>query len=430
MIPHMDLPSLIASATGVLAGGIVIAFRWELGLYLVAILMPYEGILGNGGNISGMKIVVAVILIAAMVRLPFDRVLGKRLTELLYSPLVSCLAVFVAWSFLSVLWASFPADAVGSSVTFVGDFLLLMLVAMLDVPGIVRVWRLFVWSAAISVPVAVALALAGLVGGPGGRLTLAGLNADAYSPTLLIAAWVCLVGLQFRSRTIKPLLIVVLLAGALMTQTRTGLVAFVIGGVLAFVFAAGPARRLIFRRFTGLALAACMATIVVAALAPSYAKQSLERLGTAVRVEEPHSLTGRKSLWAGALRMWESSPLTGVGSGNYVQLSADYSSYAAKVLRARGHREPAHNMYLAVLSELGLPGAALFFTVLVFILWRLRALSVSVPFASGLLAAYCVYLVAGFALNWSYIKLPYLIAGSVLALQASMPKLEVEGQKN
>lgn len=428
-MPGLDLPIFMAIAIGALTGVLVIVARWEVGVYIIAALFPYEGMLGGGGNLSGIKVVVTIVLLSTVIRLPFDDTAGRRVVQIFRDPVVVCFSGFVAWSFLSVTWASFPGEAVGRSVTFFGDLVLLALIALLDISGTVRAWRLFVWSAALSVPVAVVLTLTGVIGGAGGRLTLAGLNADAYSPILLIAAWACLVALQFKSRVIKPLLVVVLLAGALMTQTRTGLVAFVVGGAIAVAIAPRQARSYVFRRFAAMALVGCIAAAGVAAVAPSYARQSIARLGTAVDVEGPSALTGRKSLWLGALRMWQSDPLLGAGAGNYAQLSLRYSSYAAQLWQRRAEHSAAHNMYLSTLAELGLPGAALFVAVLVLVLFRLRKLAETMPFASGLLVAYCVYLTAGLALNWSYLKLFYFLAGTALALQASMPKLETEGRR-
>lgn len=425
-VPYLSAPALTASAVGVAAGAAVLAARWQLGLYLVAMLLPYAGMLGSGGDFSGVKLVVGVVLVATLIRLPINRDISRRAAGVLRDPLTVCMAALVAWSLLSALWAQFPGNALNESVTLLGDMVLFVLVALLRAPETVKLWRLYVWSAAFSVPVAVLLAVTGILSTPDGRLTLAGVNADAYSPLLLLAAWVCLAGLRFRIRLAKPVLVTTLLAGAVLTQTRTGLVAFAGGGLLALILAPRRARTLILRGAAALVLAAFLAGIAVFATAPSYAKRSLERYGTVAKVEARHSMSGRKSLWAGALRMWESAPVGGVGSGNYAQLSAKYSSYGKLVWSKRHHREAAHNMYLATLAELGLPGMAIFVSILLIVLVRVRRLASMLPFASGLLAAYCVYLIAGFALNWSYIKVPYVLAGSVMAIFLDLFRVDGE----
>ena len=416
----------VGAGVAVLAAAAVILTRWQTGLYLVAAVLPYEGMLGSGGFFSGIKFLMATVLLATALRLPFDTTLGRTLGRTLKSPLVLVFGAFVMWSLFSVLWAPFRPAAVSRATTFAGDLVLLILAGLLA-PGEVRtLWRVFVWSAVISVPVAGLLAVTGVVQlTHDGRFTLGGLNPDVYAPLLLIALWIALVGLRFRPALLKLPLALILLAGAFLTQTRTGLVASVLGGILALCIAPWVAKGYILRWGAMLAVVGLAAVAAVFLLAPGYVGHGLERFETIASLRQTHDMSGRTSLWLGAIQVWRQHLLMGVGVGNYAELSAQYSAYAARWLQVHHVAQAAHNMYLGVLSELGLIGFFLFAWMLVLgLLAAVRAARTEI-LGGGLLCGLCVYVVAGAALNFSYVKLPYLMFGSLLALNV-FPRLRVD----
>lgn len=71
------------------------------------------------------------------------------------------------------------------------------------------------------------------------------------------------------------------------------------------------------------------------------------------------SLTVRNNLNTAAISMWKQSPLVGVGLGNFVVELPKQSIH-----RQGNFLQPAHNIYLLVLSETGVVGAVLFLWVL------------------------------------------------------------------
>jgi putative inorganic carbon (hco3(-)) transporter len=82
------------------------------------------------------------------------------------------------------------------------------------------------------------------------------------------------------------------------------------------------------------------------------------------RVTTLGSGTGRTDLWTVAERMISDKPVTGVGAGNFRTSSIHYLLVEPGLIRRDDfiveRPQVAHNMYLNVAAELGLPGVLLF----------------------------------------------------------------------
>ena len=106
--------------------------------------------------------------------------------------------------------------------------------------------------------------------------------------------------------------------------------------------------------------------------------QFVERQKTIQNYEEDGSASSRLELWKGGLNLIKDHPL-GVGGGGYDALSP---VYAAEVVEAYGNERTAHNTYVLVASEWGLPGLLVFLAFLVSTireLHRLRKISPTTP---------------------------------------------------
>jgi probable O-glycosylation ligase (exosortase A-associated) len=106
--------------------------------------------------------------------------------------------------------------------------------------------------------------------------------------------------------------------------------------------------------------------------------QFIERQKTIQNYEEDGSASSRIELWKGGLNLIKDHPL-GVGGGGYDALSP---VYAAEIVEAYGNERTAHNTYVLVASEWGLPGLVLFLTFLITTiheLHRLRKISPVTP---------------------------------------------------
>lgn len=141
------------------------------------------------------------------------------------------------------------------------------------------------------------------------------------------------------------------LGGMLMSASRSGLLGFMAGLGMLFLFRASAKWKL--------AVATGMAAIVVAALAIPEVRQLAvsnpitERLATTtVDVRE----TDRLKLWEVAWNNFRGAPLFGVGyeNGSYVNRSL------------AGTASEAHNTYLSIASELGIGGITTFLIALLY----------------------------------------------------------------
>jgi O-antigen ligase len=143
--------------------------------------------------------------------------------------------------------------------------------------------------------------------------------------------------------------IVVVLAVALfLTQSRGGLFALAVVGVVT-PFLAGPVR---------LRAVAVMLTIV--AIGIGY--YSLVAPPAAIQHVTSFSAgggTGRTDLWRVAIEMWRDHPFAGIGTGNFTIVEPRYAVRTINLQRVDlvvDNPKVAHNTYLHVLTELGIVG--------------------------------------------------------------------------
>ncbi len=139
-----------------------------------------------------------------------------------------------------------------------------------------------------------------------------------------------------------------------LTDSRGGFLA------LAIVFAA----LVLMSRQKLLALSA--APIVVAAFLLLIPERYLERIRS-IKDHDDASSRGRLVAWENALRMIGDRPVTGVGYRNFVFVYHFYTVDKSE------QRRVAHNSYLQVAAESGLPAFFVFMAIIAYTLYRLRA---------------------------------------------------------
>jgi O-antigen ligase len=274
--------------------------------------------------------------------------------------LVAVLAVFLAWSGLSAIWAEDPAAAFRSTVRFALNATLIPIVfwAVRDRRHVLWVVAAFIVGAQLSV-------LWGMshhqvtVGRPGqvGRLSGATVEANALA-TLLIVCTVFAGALVLALRR-APLARALAAAAALAamaaffaTFSRAGIVA------LAAVIVAGIVYGGRWRSaFVALAL-------VVGIVGFVYVNEPTS--GAAGRLSSQNS-SGRVDIWNVGLRMVNANPVGGVGSGNFTTAEPHYLLAPGSIGRPELIIDTplvAHNIYLHVLAEMGVVGLSLFLGVL------------------------------------------------------------------
>ena len=347
-------PSLgVAAALGVTFATAVIA-DVTVGLFLFTLLSFLEVVNAGSGAVSFIKL-AGLILFLSWFAAQATRSRGEARSLLASSPVTTMAVVgFVSWSAISVAWAESSGTAVGSTSRFLLDALLFPIVF-----GAIRRREHFQWIVAAFVIGGVMSAVIGLLQSGGARL--AGGIGDPDSEAALLAAALMLdVGLIAtlpRGSALKSLAVLgalIMGLGLLDTGSRGGFVALAAALVAAVLFG-GRWRR----RAAGLMLVAAILTpVYLLELAPSVAVQHLSS----------SSSTGRTDLWKVGLKMWEANPIVGVGSGNFEVASIHYVQDAGDITRADlivDVPHVAHNTYLEIIDELGVPGLLMFLTIVI-----------------------------------------------------------------
>jgi O-antigen ligase len=316
-------------------------------LFTVLMFFPLAGVAKAAGLLLALSWVAAVAL-------------GRARPALLaHRPAITgALALFVAWTALSTVWARRPDLASGAVFTLVLSSALFPIVFTA-----VRAPRHARWVCAAFVAGALMSALIGLATASGsepgdeGRLAAPGINSNQLGGYLAVAAILavalaCDRELPAPRRTACAGAAVLCLPLLLLTGSRGALLGLAVA-LVAAPFAAPAGRR---GGAAGLAVAAVLFGVVCfVTIAPGPVVQRIAHADT--------SGSGRTDIWRMGVRMVAAQPFTGVGAGNFSVATVDYLLRPGATKRAVyivDEPKVAHNIYLEVLAELGLPGLALF----------------------------------------------------------------------
>jgi O-antigen ligase len=343
----------VAAALGLTFAGAVLA-NVTVGVVMFTLLSFLEVVNAGSGAVSFIKLAGLIVFLSWFAAQTTRSRSGGASRSLLASSPVLCAGVvaFVTWSGMSVAWAVRSGTAFSSTYRFLLDVLLFPIVF-----GAVRRREHLVWVMGAFVAGAVISAMIGLLQSGGARLA-GGIGDFDGEAALLVAALTLDVGLiaalprGSAARSLAFLGAVVMGVALLDTGSRGGVVALATVLVAAVLFGG---------RWRGRAavvalLVAVLVPFYVVALAPSGAVQHLNS----------GSSTGRTDLWRVGLKMWEANPVAGVGSGNFASAAIDYVETSGPLSRADiivDVPHVAHNTYLEILDELGVPGLLAFLTI-------------------------------------------------------------------
>jgi len=236
-------------------------------------------------------------------------------------------------------------------------------------------------------------------------------------------------GLYFVLAQRRPLLrvlavagLVVLAVGLIRSGSRGGFLAFL--GVTAFVllgFTTVPARA----RLAGL-------VAILAVAAASASDQYWTQMQTIVHPNQDYNTTseaGRVKIWTRGLGYMAGRPVLGVGISNFQVAEGTISPLARLQERGIGVRwGAAHNVFIQVGAELGLPGLILFVAWIASAFLALRRLArqsrkgsdsaTDAPrLAQSLMAALVGFVVGGCFLSLAYSDMLYTLAALAVGLQ-------------
>ncbi len=345
--------------------------------------------------------VVGVAAVAAAMIMP--RPLGAATAE--RGALAPLFIAFALWSLLGTLAFGWPLPAVSLSYLISLSLLMAATRSLVCTPGRARnVIRVGVLAAGLAT--AWCYKQYFMEGAP--RAWGVGLDAnyEALSMVMMIplAAWMaCAEGARLW-RTVGALAAVSLTGAAFLTQSRGGLLALAIVGLAALLRA---------RRKPAARLALLAAFGALLALAPSslwHRFESISLSGAPANGDEM-AAQARLELIVAGLGMVESHPLLGIGLDRFKAVAPDYDQR----LRHSGASYIAHNTYLQVAAETGLPGLALFAALMAAGFGNFRAAERRArdPALAGLAAALrlglLAYAVAGLFLTAEFVVWYWLL---------------------
>ncbi|RTI03823.1 hypothetical protein CSW30_14460 [Thermus scotoductus] len=393
------------------------------GLYLFAFFLPLEDIIGRVelGFLGGVKLLGVLIAGALVLKVLADTRGFGSLVKNILTPISLSAFLFIVWSLISVLWAPNPAWAFVRVSTYVGLFIVMQAVGLLKREHVKRMWELLLVGAALSVPLGFILPPPSEMLAASGRFTSGGQDPNDYANLIVVVLGVVFYGiLTFRTEVRGRLWRFALLSSALVAMaavplslSRTALI-----NLLAIVLASFLLRRAV-KSVIRLAVFVALTLVFVVLLFPGFTEQMVQRYSTLQELRQEETWAGRIDIWRAAVMVFTERPLTGVGAGNFAFVSPNYSYHAALIAATRedGGGGVAHNMFLSVLAETGVIGFLLFGTLLLSAYasaWRLIKRGENLGY--GLLIGLIAYTIAGLTLTWEYVKVPYLLYGSLLAL--------------
>jgi O-antigen ligase len=320
-------------------------------------VLPSGGAPASFGKIAGLLLAISwlatVTSQAHEEEKPFE---GHQIVSYL-------LVLLIGWAALSALWAEDAGATATAIYRLALNFALFPIVftAVRSNRHITWVLAAFMFGASIS-------AIYGIVSpappdNPGDIARLGGAGVDPNElAALLVAAVAFAAAFAAGTRPTPALRAIALLAllfclvGTFLTFSRGGLVSLSVALVAAVVFG-GRWRR---KALVLLVVIAGGALLYFSVIATPSERQ---------RVTHFKGGTGRQDVWAVGWRMVKAHPVGGIGAGNFPISSVHYLLEPGAISRSDfivDHPKVAHNSYLQVLAELGVPGLAMYVGLILF----------------------------------------------------------------
>ena len=391
-------PLVLLPAAGLVAGALVVGLGAALqpallvagvvGLALVPIVLtrPIFGLaalvylsfletvsaLTGGGALSMTKILGAVLVLGWVATVTV-RPSGRRVGLLAREPLlVTALVLFVAWVGISLVWAEVQDPALTSVQRFALNFTLFPIAFVAVTRRQHVLWLVGAFVAGAFTAAAFGIAQ-GTATDPGAteRLGGAGTNPNQLGSYLVVAmvfTAVLSANSLWSPRARVALAGVASLAAlcVFLTVSRGALIGMLVAMLIA-PFAIGRARR-------GAAVAAIV--LALGGTFAYFAAVAPESAVTRITSPEEDGGSGREDMWRVGWRMVLDNPAIGVGAGNYPERAADYllrPGASERDTYILDEKKVAHNVYLTVLSELGVVGLTIFLALIALSLraaWR------------------------------------------------------------
>ena len=312
--------------------------------------LPIEELVSLPGLGSVTRLVGLVTMPIALLAL----VEGGRVRFRVPTLFLLASAMFVLWNVVSYFWSIEPSRTLGPAVTVVQLLIFVWLVSEFcrSAGALAKLMQAFVLGNYASLAVAMFLLFQAT-----GAARDTGRDPNEFATVLAwgipVAAWLVARGQGGLFRVINIAYPVFVVLGIVLSASRGGLLVAVVA-LLAIPFSIagmGVVRRVVL----GVLLTAAVVLAFTGAprLFPQL-QENLERLGNVGVELTEGTLTGRTLIWREGVRIFQSSPLVGVGLGAARPLYVD----------AIGREVVAHNTFLQIATETGAIGVLLFLTML------------------------------------------------------------------
>lgn len=270
------------------------------------------------------------------------------------------LSLFVTWVGVSLLWAQQSGPVFAELTRFLPLFALFPIVyaAIRTRRHAMMLMLIIVAGSMLSAIVGILTPLPPDAQGAG-RLAGAGAGANALAPVLVSGAVLAAAFAGMRSPRVAFRLAAVAAAvfcivGVVLTGSRGGLLGLGVALIAALLFA-GRGRRV--RVVPIVSFAAVLTVLYIIAFAPPILKE---------RIADPGDGSGRADIWRVGIEMVKANPALGVGAGNFKARSPEYVLEAGLIRRSDlivDDPHVTHNIYLQVLSQLGIVGLLLMLSI-------------------------------------------------------------------
>ena len=336
-------PLVALSAAGAI-GVLLLGLRWPLvPLFLFVALVPIEDTVAFPG--FGTLSRWIGIVFACVYAIP-------RMGRLVPGALPLAGFAFVGWAVLSTVWAVDPGTSVVRIQTLIQLAIIGYLIADLVIhdPDVVRplLW-VYSASAAVTAAIAIGMYVGGGVQTDARVAAIAGQNPAQFASLLLPAFIFGLHELLNGRRVVASSLVAILSMMAIVVSgTRSVWVAAAVVVLLVLLPRLGIRRGIVAIGGVGL-------LILVTLQIPGVAGLVADRTESAVMTGG----AGRTEIWAGGLAIFESSPVVGVGYGNFPIAFASMDIRFANISQEDLAFIAPHNLIVASAGELGVVGLAL-----------------------------------------------------------------------
>lgn len=369
---------LLASPWPYLAPGTVLGLAGFLALYrkpawgLLAIvaLVPLEGLFKDS-ELTGAKLIGASLALVLVAQL----LLGQLPAERLRSNQWRLLLPFLGFYLLSLLLSDNVGLSLGHLRTMAVGFVLFAITLLVG-----RDLHLGMLCKVVSLSVAVTCAMAVLStrfqeqGRARGLLDDANVFALLIAVAVPLALWALLHSRGWLQRLLWLGCLALLLAGMTKTDSRSGLVVLLTSLAIALVHYRAWLAHIRPRHLGFAVLGLALLLPTAAALLPaSYVQriESLVLLGAGASGNRDESLGRRASYIVVGGEMIRSDPLLGAGPGTFPlhYATTGFANGFAPNAKATNLYRQAHNTYLELFSETGIP-AGLLFCAMIALAWR------------------------------------------------------------